>query len=88
MVIEVDDKVWQTQLEALIPSLRAKLEKILGEEPPAEIQFRIGIPRPAPARQETPFALEMQDPEAARIQNPTQRRIYLVSKRQRSQRSA
>lgn len=81
LVVEVDDRVWQAQLETLSPAILKKLEALLGEKVADHLDFRVGLPRKAPEPVEAPFALTPQDAEAARIRDPYLRRIYLQSKR-------
>ncbi len=81
LVVEVDDRVWQAQLETLAPAILRKLETLLGGRFADTLDFRVGLPRKAPEAAPAPFALTAQDPEAARIRDPHLRRIYLQSKR-------
>jgi hypothetical protein len=81
LVVEVDDRVWQSQLESLAPAILAKLEKLTGGRLAAFLDFRVGLPRRMPEAVEAPFSLTAQDAEAAKIRDPYLRRIYLQSKR-------
>ncbi|MDX2269576.1 MAG: DciA family protein [Bryobacter sp.] len=81
IVIEVDDRIWQNQLETLGPSIVKKMEGLTGRELRALIEFHLAIARPAPAVEEVPFRLSAPASEESRIQDPILRRIYANSKR-------
>ncbi len=81
-VIEVDDRIWQSQLASLERPIVEKLEKLVGRRVVSRIEYRVAIPRPKPQAAPLPeFALAARDPEANRIADPSLRRIYLQSKR-------
>jgi hypothetical protein len=85
-VIEVEDRVWQAQLNTLERQIIGRLEKYLGKGVVKQLEFRIAIPRRAPQTDTQPehspeFALLAQHPEAARIADPGLRRVYLRSKK-------
>jgi predicted nucleic acid-binding Zn ribbon protein len=75
LLVEVDDALWQKQLEALRGAIFQNYAQTLGAAAVREIDFRVGIPRRPPAR-----ALAPGD-EAAGIADPVLRRIYLSSRR-------
>lgn len=77
LVVEVEDAVWQRQLNTLRKAILEKMQAICGAEPVTEIEFRVGIPRRLPQRAEAPAD------EAERIADPSLRRVYRIS-RQRS----
>ncbi|WP_155121399.1 DciA family protein [Bryobacter aggregatus] len=86
MVIEVGDRVWQSQLMTLERQILTKLEKLLGRQIARQIEYRIAIPRRMPQSAATSdtnaqFQLELTHPEARRISDPGLRRMYLKSKR-------
>lgn len=84
IVVEVEDRVWQSQLNTLERQILGRLDRILGRSIARQIEFRIAIPRPTPQRVEesgAEFRLEMSDPEARKIADPGLRRVYLKSKR-------
>ena len=84
IVVEVEDRVWQSQLNTLERQILGRLDRILGRSVARQIEFRIAIPRPKPQRAEesgAEFRLEMSDPEARKIADPGLRRVYLKSKR-------
>lgn len=81
-VIEVDDKIWQTQLTTLRGHILEKLAKVVGQRTVKQLEFRVAIPRKAPqSAGAEEFQLLPQDVEARRIEDPLLRRIYLDSKR-------
>jgi hypothetical protein len=81
-VVEVEDAVWQRQLNTLQKQIQQRLEAYLGKGVVRQIEFRVGLPRIAPQRAETgAFELKSQHPEADRIADPGLRRMYLRSKR-------
>ncbi len=84
IVVEVEDRVWQSQLNTLERQILGRLDRILGRSIARQIEFRIAIPRPMPQRADesgAEFRLEMSDPEARKIADPGLRRVYLKSKR-------
>ena len=83
IVVEVEDRVWQSQLNTLERQILGRLDRILGRSVARQIEFRIAIARPMPQRSEESgtFQLEMSDPEARKIADPGLRRVYLKSKR-------
>jgi hypothetical protein len=85
IVVEVDDRVWQSQMHTLEKQILSKLSRLLGKVIARQIEYRIAIPKPGPqvdASQD--FRLEPKDVEAGRIADPGLRRMYLKSKRQAS----
>ncbi|MGB9609774.1 MAG: DUF721 domain-containing protein, partial [Bryobacteraceae bacterium] len=84
LVVEVGDELWRRNLELLSRQILANLASLLGPGAPKSIEYRLAIPR-RPVRSEAardPFQLVApQADEAARIQDPVLRRIYLRSKR-------
>lgn len=85
LVIEVDDKVWQSQLYSLQKPILAKLERILGRQVATQIEFQLAIPRMGPqAESGAEFLLVSpmpKDAAARSIQDPILRRNYMNSKR-------
>lgn len=76
IVVEVEDALWQRNLEGLRGAILANFHKTLGETAPKSIEFRIGIPRRPPGRAALPAASG-----AEGIADPVLRRIYLSSRR-------
>jgi hypothetical protein len=82
LVVEVDDRVWQSQMMSLERPILDKLERMLGKRIARQIEYRIAIPRMQPQVEEgESFELRVQDAEAARIKDPGLRRVYLRSKK-------
>ena len=82
LVIEVEDAVWQRQLNAIRGQILKNLAGLLGHGMITELEFRIGIPRRMPQREETTAqpALSSGD-EADGIGDPVFRRLYRESRR-------
>jgi hypothetical protein len=79
LVVEVEDATWQRQLTAIRPHILKNLEDLLGGGQVSEIEFRIGIPRMPPQREEesAPAAgLAGSADESDRIADPVFRRLY------------
>jgi hypothetical protein len=83
LVVEVEDALWQRNLYSLRFQILENLAACLGEDSPRDIEFRIGVPRRPPMREETPLSGSRFAPgdEAAGIADAVLRRIYLVSRR-------
>lgn len=82
IVVEVDDRVWQSQMHALERQILGKIEKLLGRVVARQIEYRIAIPRIQPqVAGQVEFQLRSVDAEADRIADPGLRRMYLKSKR-------
>jgi hypothetical protein len=82
IVVEVDDRVWQSQMHTLEKQILAKLSRLLGKVVATKIEYRIAIPKREPeVVGAAEFRLEARDPEAGRIGDPGLRRMYLKSKR-------
>ncbi len=85
IVVEVDDRVWQSQMHTLEKQILAKLSRLLGKVVARQIEYRIGIPKLGPQAVAAPdFRLEPKDVEAGKIGDPGLRRMYLKSKRRAS----
>jgi len=84
LVVEVGDELWRRNLELLSRQILANLASLLGPGAPKSIEYRLAIPR-RPVRSEPAHGsfqlVAPQADEAARIQDPVLRRIYLRSKR-------
>ncbi len=75
LVVEVEDMVWQRQLNAIRPHLLRNLHKELGEALVTEIDFRPMPRRLAPQRAETAR------PSVDGIQDPVMGLLYRQSKK-------
>jgi predicted nucleic acid-binding Zn ribbon protein len=78
LIVEVEDAIWQRQLEAVCGQILPRLGKLAGRESVAAIEFRIGIPRRAPQRAEKAHA---ESDEADGIADPVLRRLYKTARK-------
>jgi len=76
LVIEVEDSLWQRNLYLMRHQILAKLGDLLGGNAPGDLEFRIGIPRRPPQREDS----AVRD-EADAISDPVLSRIYRISRR-------
>jgi hypothetical protein len=86
LVVEVEDAIWQRQLHSLSGQILTSLHKCMGSTAIARLEFRIGIPRREPQREETarPAAAHASCiDEADSILDPVLKKVYRLS-RQRS----
>ena len=83
LVVEVEDKVWRTQLMALSGQILHNLEKSLGRGAVEELEFRVVPPRREPARAMTASASVggASYDEADGIADPVLRSIYRASRK-------
>ena len=78
LLIEVEDVLWEKNLQTLEPQILAKLSGTLGPGRIKGLQFRIGVARRAPQREERiPISMD----EADTIEDPIFRRIYIQSRK-------
>lgn len=85
IVIEVEDSVWQGQLFTLRGQILRRLEQITGRPIVTEIEFRIGVPKRTPQREETgngPGTLFSDEADA--IRDPVLRHLYKVARKRAS----
>jgi hypothetical protein len=85
LVVEVGDELWRRNLELLGRQILANLASLLGFTAPKAVEFRLAPPR-RPVRsvgsgEGFRLAPPQQADEAARIEDPGLRRVYLLSKR-------
>lgn len=85
LVVEVEDELWQRNLNGLRPQILHNLAELLESSAPREIDFRVGIPRRPPQSERNPgtsplFSAPDRD-EADSIDDPGLRRIYINSRR-------
>lgn len=87
LIVEVEDDLWRRNLEVLHAQILRNFADLLEGAAPAHIEFRIGIPRRPPRREETPGAFALTSPvarvkdDADGIADPVLRRIYINSRR-------
>ena len=77
LVIEVEDALFQRNLNSMRKPILRNLAEMLGEQAPKDLEFRIGVPRRPPQREEAP----RQGDEADRIADPYLAQIYRNSRR-------
>ncbi len=78
LVVEVEDAVWQRQLTAIRSHILANLRGLLGEGVVEDLEFRIGIPRRPPQREDS-LSLSSSPAsrdEADQIPDPVFRKLY------------
>ncbi len=83
LIVEAGDELWLRNLELLAGQILANLRRALGDAAPARIEYRLGAPR-RPVRSEAAereFRLCSPGDEAARIEDPVLRLVYMKSKR-------
>lgn len=83
LIVEVEDLIWQKQLNALRGQIMLRLAAVLGPGVVEDISFRPATPRRMPQREERaarPAALSGED-EADLIPDPVLRRLYKQSRR-------
>ncbi|HEY3441330.1 MAG TPA: DUF721 domain-containing protein [Paludibaculum sp.] len=87
LIVEVEDDLWRRNLEMLQPQILRNFADLLEGASPTHIEFRIGIPRRPPQREEAPGAFTLTSPvaraedDADGIADPVLRRIYINSRR-------
>jgi hypothetical protein len=79
LVVEVEDKVWRTQLMSLSGHILHNLEKSLGRGAVQELEFRVVPPRLDPRR--ALAAAPGLDDEANGIADPVLRSIYRAARK-------
>jgi hypothetical protein len=83
LVVEVEDAIWQRQLHSLSAPILNRLQKCMGNSGITRLEFRIGIPRREPQREEAPRlgALGPIVDEADAIADPMLKKIYRLSRK-------
>jgi predicted nucleic acid-binding Zn ribbon protein len=81
LIVEVEDFIWQKQLFTLRAQIMSKLTKVIGTEVVTDVEFRIGIPRRMPQREERTAkpSASLWD-EADDIRDPVLRRNYKAAR--------
>lgn len=84
LVVEVEDELWRRNLWGLREQILRNLAELLEDNAPKKLEFRIGIPRRPPQREE-PSRFSLASPrvwdEADGIADPALRRVYIQSRR-------
>ena len=85
LFVDVEDELWRRNLTALRLQILRNFSELLESAAPTEIEFRIGIPRRPPQREESSPVFSLTAPslpdEADSIADPGLRRIYINSRR-------
>lgn len=87
LIVEVEDDLWRRNLAVLHVQLLKNLGELLEGAAPTQIEFRIGIPRRPPQREESHGGFTLSPPairsadDADDIADPVLRRIYINSRR-------
>lgn len=76
LIVEVEDALWQKNLELLEPQILNNLKNVLGSLAPKRLEFRLAVPR-RPPQHETVAARD----ESDRIADPTLSLLYRRSRR-------
>jgi predicted nucleic acid-binding Zn ribbon protein len=87
LVVEVEDAIWQKQLHTLSRQILDRLCRFMGSTVVSDLEFRIGVPRRAPQREEsrtgelfTGLTPTHQD-GAEGIQDPVLKKVYRLSRK-------
>ena len=78
LVVEVEDEIWRRNLWSLRYQILKNLEKAIGPDIVADVEFRVMPPRREPQRETLP-ALRPFD-EASEIADPGMRRIFIKAR--------
>jgi hypothetical protein len=85
LTVEVEDNIWQRQLNTLRPQIIRRIQEISGPELVQDIAFRPMIPRRMPQRAETVRSdFELRADDADSIMDPVMRRVYKTSRKKAS----
>lgn len=78
LIVEVEDAIWQRQLETMSGQILLRIRRIAGQGSVAAIEFRVGVPRRGPQRAEQAHT---KADEADGIADPILRRLYKNSRK-------
>jgi Dna[CI] antecedent, DciA len=84
LVVEVEDAIWQRQLFSLTRQIVDRLQKLMGSTDIQDLEFRVGVPRRAPQREESPRSAPEHTgliDEAEQIQDPVLKKVYRLSRK-------
>ena len=79
LVVDVDDAVWQKQLNTMSGQILTKLQATAGPGMVDSLEFRVGTPRRGP---QVALAITPADDRADGITDPIFRQLYLASRAQ------
>jgi Dna[CI] antecedent, DciA len=80
LIVGVDDAVWQRQLFSMSRMILSKVAESVGDGLVDDVEFRVAPQRRGPQRAEQASA-SYPDDEAAGIEDPNLRRIYITSRK-------
>lgn len=81
LLVDVDDFIWQKQLFTLRSQILAKLTDLIGKGVVDDVEFRVGVPRRIPQREErAAHSQPLLGDEAEGIPDAALRRVYKVSR--------
>ena len=82
LVVEVEDPIWYGQLTGLRAHILKRLDDVLSSGTVTEIEFRLGVPRIPPRREERVLPLlDQHQDEADDIASPALRRLYKTARK-------
>ena len=88
LIVEVEDEVWQRQLFTLRGLILRNIEKALGEGIVEDLEFRVGVRKIGPVREQHPWQAPRRKPsgrdEADRISDPVLKNIYKAARKRAS----
>ena len=84
LVVEVQDMVWQRQLNTLRAQIVKNLTAVLGPGLVDDLEFRPMTPKRMPQRAESPRRDAVAADEADSIADPQLRRVYKISRKKAS----
>jgi hypothetical protein len=81
LVVEVEDAIWQRQLFTLRAPIIEKLVGLMGPGIVEDVEFRIGVPKRMPQREErAAYSQPTLWDDADGIRDPVLRRVYKFSR--------
>ncbi len=78
LIVEVEDAIWQRQLETMCGQILPRLRDLAGKESVAALDFRVGVPRREPQR--AGQARAKRD-DADLIADPVLRSVYKAARK-------
>jgi hypothetical protein len=79
LVVEVEDAVWQRQLNALSRTILRNLERLVGEDLVGDLEFKV-VPRRREPQRAQQSAIGLFADDSAAIEDPVLRSIYRASR--------
>lgn|GEM_PF-2326072 len=81
MIVEAEDALWQRNLAALTPQILTNLRSLLEDAAPRKIEFRVGVRRRPPQREEPLRGTGLFAAESSGIADPSLAYVYRLSRR-------